>query len=110
MFILPAPSEDGDDLGKTNIDFGGTHAAIDNAGEGNSDGPEPFKGGPVSPGGPEVPTLNNLGLGMSPAEVGPPGGPPSLKFVQDNTRQMIQQNSDYKVPQSGTFLVSIIIL
>ena len=49
----------------------------------------------------QVPTLNNVGLGMNAAELGPPGMPPSFKFVQDNTRQMIQQNSDYKVPQSG---------
>ena len=59
--------------------------------------------GPVTPGGQEVPTLNNLGLGMSAAEVGPPGMPPSLSFVQDHTRQMIQQNSDYKLPHSGSY-------
>ena len=55
----------------------------------------------LKPGGMEVPTLNNLGLGMNPAEMGPMGGPPNMKFIQDNTRQMIQQNSDYKVPQNG---------
>ena len=53
----------------------------------------------------QVPTLNNVGLGMNAAELGPPGMPPSFKFVQDNTRQMIQQNSDYKVPQSGKEIV-----
>lgn len=99
-----APSEDGAPS-KTNVDFGGKQANIENEGGNNEGGdtPDPSNGpmGPVTPGGQEVPTLNNLGLGMNAAEMGPPGQPPSLKFVQDHTRQMIQQNSDYKVPQSG---------
>lgn len=124
------PSED-NFLGKTNVDFGGSHATIDNEANQDSDGPDsdPMPGpgagpgasampgagpgvsampgqgpapvGSVSPGGPEVPTLNNLGLGMNPAEMGPPNTMPSLGFIQDNTRHMIQQNSDYKVPQSA---------
>lgn len=104
ILIKTAPSEDGAP-GKTNVDFGGQQANIENeGGEGEKDTPDPSNGGPagpMTPGGPEVPTLNNLGLGMGAAEMGPPGAPPSLKFVQDNTRQMIQQNSDYKVPNSG---------
>jgi len=101
--INDAPSEDGM-FGKTNVDFGGQQAAIENDGNNGGEGPgqeQMAPNAPVSPGGPEVPTLNNIGLGMSPGELGPPGMPPSFKFVQDNTRQMIQQNSDYKVPQSA---------
>lgn len=106
--INDGPNDDEGSLGKTNVDFGGSQASIDNN-EANSQsensamsgGPmgSPSGGAPVSPGGPEVPTLNNVGLGMSPGEFGPPNAAPNIKFVQDNTRQMIQQNSDYKVPQ-----------
>ena len=101
-YTLTAPSEDGAPS-KTNVDFGGQQANIENEGGEGGETPDPMNGpnGPVVPGGPEVPTLNNLGLGMNAAEMGPPGMPPSLKFVQDSTRHMIQQNSDYKVPNSG---------
>jgi len=102
--ISDSPSEDGVPS-KTNVDFGGKQANIENEGDNNEGGdtPDPSNGpmGPVTPGGPEVPTLNNIGLGMNAAEMGPPGKPPSFNFVQDHTRQMIQQNSDYKVPQSA---------
>lgn len=120
---FPGDNEAGE-LGKTNVDIGGVQSSIENTvnnehSNSNSEGAGPDQqnpfGGmqnanaePIRPGGPEVPTLNNLGLGMSAAEMGPMGGPPNLNFVQDNTRQMIEQNSDYKVPQTGMMMIAIL--
>lgn len=56
----------------------------------------------MKPGGPEVPGLSNL-LGGEGAGNGGDLGPPNLKFVEQNTRDMMQSNSDYKVPSSGKY-------
>ena len=89
---------DKEEMGPPNVDVS-PNAQVENHETNLERSPHNHKR-PIMPGGVEVPTLDNL-FGGGPSSLNNNDEHPSARFVEENTRNMMQSNSDYKVPGNG---------